>query len=288
MNNYVIPQSERKLKPSTSLQERAEKAALSRESYSKFVDSIPATLMAETMNFILQKSLDEGVSESDRELGKVLCEQYVSENNCMAMLRRFKTKSQLLAEAACNIEKSSAKIISDTDKNALNFSIKPSDKKDFYKGLEDLSVDEVCKKINKRVCDAAEEFIQNNINDKLDMEELAQKTKEKIDAVKASTPEMEEKIKQEHANLYHEKINNIANGTSRRKNVYEQMVNTAATTAVKNKEQYGAFINESGKLDVDKITEKVHVMYTFLEMLNTAKIRDIDETYVQECINSIK
>lgn len=289
MNNYVIPSSKRTFTSNnTSLQERSNKNNMMRESYSKFVDSIQPILLSEAMNNMLQKCLDENTSLADRNYGKVLCEQFVKENNAWSMIRRFKTKSVLLAEMAICIKEAANKIIDHTDKNSLNFTIKTSDKNDFYRTLDNLSMDEVCKKINKRVCDATEEFVQNNVNDKLDMEELANKTKEKIDAVKASSEEKEAEIKQEHANIYREAVDNIAYGYNRKRNIYEQMVNTATKTIVKNKDSYGAFINESGKLDVEQITNKVTVMYTFLEMINTAKIQDVDIKYIQECINSIK
>lgn len=287
MNNYVIPRSTRKPYTQTSLQENSNKAYAQHRAYTNFVDSVSPTLLAEAMNYILQKCL-ENTSEEDKKFGRVLCEQYVQENNAGNMLRQFKTKSVLLAETALCIEEAATKIIDHTDKNALNFTIKASDKKDFYRTLDDLSVDEVCKKINERVCNATEEFIQNNVNDKLDMEELARKTKENIDAVKASTKEKEEAIKQEHANLYHEAVNNIATGYNRNKNIYEQMVNTATKSVVKDMKSYPIFVSESGKVDISKITDKVNVMYTFLEMLNTTKMRKVDAAYIQECINSIK
>lgn len=289
MNSYTIPQSTKRFSMNgSSIQESMRKKAEAQAKYNNFVNSLMPSLVAESLNYLLQKSLPETVTESDREYGRVLCEQYVQENNASTILRRFETESVMLALIANAINESYTKIIAGTDKDGLVISVKPSDKKDFYRTLENVDTDKACKKITERVCKATEEFIQNNINDKLDMEEAAAKTKEKIEATKASNQDSETAIKQEYASMYRQKTSDIVYGLNRKKNIYEQMVNNAAKTIVKNNELKDSFLTESGKLDVQKITDKVTVMYTFMEMLNTAKIRNVDATYIQECLNSIK
>lgn len=289
MNSYTIPQSTTRMSLKTSaIQESMRKSAEAQTKYNNFVNSLTPTLVAESLNYLLQKSLPETVCEADREYGRVLCEQYVKENNAGMMLKKFETKSLTLALLANAINESYTKIIAGTDKDGLVISLKPSDKKDFYRTLENVDTESACKKITERVCKATEEFVQNNINDKLDMEEAAAKAKEKIDAVKASTQEEAANIKQHYANVYKEAVSNIAYGTTRKKNIYEQMVNNAAKEIVKSDDLKAVFFNESGKLDVDKITDKVTVMYTFMEMVNTMKIQDVNEAYVEDCLKSIK
>lgn len=289
MNSYTIPQTTKRFSLNkSSIQESMIKKSEAQAKYNDFVNSLMPSLVAESLNYLLQKSLPETVSESDREYGRVLCEQYVQENNANSILRKIETESVMLACIANAVNEAYTKIIADTDKDGLVISVKPSDKKDFYRTLEDIDTDKVCKKITERVCKATEEFIQNNINDKLDMEEAAAKTKEKIEAVKASSQSAETSVKQEYANIYQQKVSDIAYGISRKKNIYEQMVNVATKSIVKNETLKESFLTESGKLDIPKITDKVTVMYTFMEMLNTAKIRNVDATYIQECLNSIK
>ena len=289
MNNYTIPQSSKRFTlPTSSIQESMNKKAENQIKYTNFVSNLKPALVAESLNYLLQKSLPESVTEADREYGRVLCEEYVKENNASTILRKFETTSPVLAFMAYAVNESYTKIIAGTDKDGLTISVKPSDKKDFYRTLDDIDTSKVTKKIAERVCKATEEFVQNNINDKLDMEELATKTKEKIDATSASKEESETAIKQEYANIYQRKVSDIAYGLNRKKNIYEQMVNNAAKSIIKNDELKQAFVTEGGKLDVNKITDKVTVMYTFMEMLNTAKIRDVDTSYISECLQSIK
>ena len=289
MNNYTIPQSSKRFTlPTSSIQESMNKRAENQIKYTNFVSNLKPALVAESLNYLLQKSLPESITEADREYGRVLCEEYVKENNASTILRKFETTSPVLAFMAYAVNESYTKIIAGTDKDGLTISVKPSDKKDFYRTLDDIDTSKVTKKIAERVCKATEEFVQNNINDKLDMEELATKTKEKIDATSASKEESETAIKQEYANIYQRKVSDIAYGLNRKKNIYEQMVNNAAKSIIKNDELKEAFVTEGGKLDVNKITDKVTVMYTFMEMLNTAKIRDVDTSYISECLQSIK
>ena len=44
---------------------------------------------------------------------------------------------------------------------------------------------------------------------------------------------------------------------------------------------------ENGKLNMQKIIDTSEVMYTFLEMVNSMKIKDIDNRYLTEVLNSI-
>ena len=266
--------------------EREEKEISLRESYDKFSLNVQNFLVSESINFLLQPCL-EGKSKENKEYGKVLCEQFVIENGSSNLLRQFGRKSQLLYEISNIVHEIYDDVMCKVDKqDALTFVIKPSDKKDFYNKLSDLSPEEISKEVNERTCKAAQEFIQNNINDKLDMEEIAAKTKEKIDNVKATNTEKKKELQKEYANMAKVRMNQIV--YNRKKNVYEQMVHNFTNQIIKNENLYPSFVNESGKLNMDSITEKVDVMYRFLETINTAKIYDVNESYISELLDSIK
>lgn len=286
-NQYLIkPTSSRGNNRYQDFREREEKAISLRESYDKFSLNVQNFLVSESINFLLQPSL-EGKSNEDKEYGRVLCEQFVNENGSSNLLRKFNRSSQLLHELYSIIKETYDDVMCKVDKqDNLSFVIKPSDKRDFYNKLSEISPDCVSKEVNERTCKAAQEFIQNNINDKLDMEQIAAETKEKIDNIKEKSKEKKEELQQEYANIAKAKMNQIV--YNRKKNVYEQMVHSFASQAVKNDELHGKFVNESGKLDMNYITEKVDVMYRFLETINTAKIYDVNESYILELIESIK
>lgn len=266
--------------------EMKEKALVLRESYERFLADAKNFLVSESINFILQQCL-EGKSDADKDYGKVLCENFVKEQGSEKIISKFSRGSLLLTELSTIIKETYKKITDNTDeKNKLSFTIKPSDKNEFYDKLSDLSVNDVSKEINQRTCKAAETFIQNNINDKLDMEEIADKTQKKISEIKVKDEEKRKMLTTEYTNMGKAKINKEIYG--RNKTVYEQMIHKTTNQIIKNEELRPKFVLESGKLDMDIITEKVDVMYTFLETLNTARIHTVDESYLKELFASIK
>lgn len=278
------------LKPSNTYAESAERARKSMETlnqYNKFCESVQNFLVSESIYSILQPCL-EGKSDADKEYGRVLCEQFVQEEDSYSLLRRFNRESLMLHEMYLAIMESYDNIMCKIDKeDNLTFTIKPSDKKDFYDKLSDVSTSEVCKKITERSCKAAEEFIQANINDKLDMEEIAAQTKENIDKIKADTDEKKKELQEECVRMGRQRMAQVL---GRSKSLYEYLVHSLANgvLSTENSDVKSAFVNESGKINMDMVREKADVMYRFLETINSAKIKSIDESYVFNILKSMK
>lgn len=255
------------------------------EQYEQFIMNVKNFLVSESINYILQTTLQKK-SSTDREIGRVLCENFVKEIGASSLLKRFEHETYTLAEMALVINETYDNVICKVDKNdTLTFCVKPSDKKSFYDGLDGLDISKISEKIHQRCCDAAADFVQNNINDKLDFEEIATKTKEKIDNFKAKSQEQKDVIMKEYAMITKQQTANVRN---RKKNIYEQMVVNMTSQIVKNPELLDRFTNEEGKINIDKITETVDVMYRFLETVNTAKIYNIDESYLKSVLESIQ
>lgn len=278
------------LKPSNTYAESAERARKSMETlnqYNKFCESVQNFLVSESIYSILQPCL-EGKSDADKEYGRVLCEQFVQEEDSYSLLRRFNRESLMLHEMYLAIMESYDNIMCKIDKeDNLTFTIKPSDKKDFYDKLSDVSTSEVCKKITERSCKAAEEFIQANINDKLDMEEIAAQTKENIDKIKSDTDEKKKELQEECVRMGRQRMAQVL---GRPKSFYEYLVHSLANgvLSTENSDVKSAFVNESGKINMDMVREKADVMYRFLETINTAKIKSIDESYMFNILKSMK
>ena len=289
-NEYTIPKSKplSQMLNADNIMEHHKKSLKIKEQYEKFLVDVKNTLVTESLNYIIQQVLPEKATNTQRKYAEVLCSNFVQENSTDLLLQKFKRTSCLLAETAYVIECSCKKITKNADpSDELSLTIRPSDKKDFYNGLEDLDFSEVVNKIRDRVCDSTEEFIQNNIKDKAQMEKVALKAKEKYEASinKDTDDETASAIKQEHARMMNQGIENIR--TARRRNIYEQMVILTSRAALKN-ENNTNFVTEAGGLDVEKVTSVVDVMYTFLEALNTCKIKKVDEKYLTEVLGSIK
>lgn len=47
------------------------------------------------------------------------------------------------------------------------------------------------------------------------------------------------------------------------------------------------YLSESGRFDLSKVEDRVRVMYTFLEMVNSMKMKKVDNKYITECLASI-
>ena len=157
--------------------------------------------------------------------------------------------------------------------------------KAFHDRLENMDTDTVTKQIIARVTKAEEEFVKANIKDKETLEQLSTATEEKLNGIKNKDQDTENAIKQEAVNRYRQQVDSI---TNRRKGILESIVTRMATSIVKEESVLEQFKLESGKLNMQKIIDTSEVMYTFLEMVNTLQIKDVDSAYLQEVLTSVQ
>lgn len=259
-----------------------------REEYTAFINNSKEYFLSEAINMILQKSLDEDTTRENREYGKALVEGYVHETGANKILKEFSQKSLLLASIAEAVNKSHQQVLHSCKENDdKSFRITKTVDSQFFDKINGLSDDKISEKINQRVCDAIEDYVQDNVNDKLDLDELAEKTKERIDNIKAKTPEEKEKIEESYTNQYIKQVNAIKHRSNRKVGVYEQLLHTAANSIVKDNTILESFTTKAGSLDVSKIREKVNVLYTFLEMLNTANMTKVNEVFIENVIKNV-
>lgn len=272
-----------------SLMEMRDRALVVKKEYNKFLSDTKSYLVTEAINFVAQNVLNANTNVTDVHRGILhnLSEQFVKDNDAEILLKNFETKTKLLAEMHNIIEESYTHIMEETDPEDPNtFVIKTSDNSEYFKKLNGMNLDQVSNVINKRILDATSEFLSNNVRDKEEIEQLASDIKEKIDSVKHKNKDTEEEIKQEFANLYRTKLNDIH--SSRNRNIFEHMVRKTTESVLLNEEAKKSFLNESGSLNTDKVIESVEIMYAFLETVNTTKMIKINESYLEELINTIK
>lgn len=256
---------------------------------SKFLSESKEFLLEESLYKLLSNSLPSN-SNIDNNLlnnGRNIIKNFINEEQCDSLLNKFKTQTIFLSELSSIIENTYSNIVSSISESFdinSDLTIKNSELEDFYNKLSTLDYDSLSKEISERVTKAEEKFIQDNINDKLYMEELANKTKEKIDSVKVKDSNIEESIKQEHARIYRSKINNIQN---RKKGILESIVIRTSSSIISNNDTKKQYTLESGKLNTEKVIEIGELMYTFLEMVNTAKIKNVDSSYIENILSSI-
>lgn len=260
---------------------RTDEARQAKLEYSNFITNSRDYFLAESINMILQESLNEDTSEENRNYGKALVESFVKENTSLKLLSEFSARSLFLANIAEIVKEAHQQVVhscKEGDDRSLKISKTVND--DFFDKLIGLKDDQITEKINQRVCDSLENYVQANVNDKLDLEELAEKTKEKIENIKARNQEEKEKIAESYTLQYNKQVNAIKQRANRKVSVFEQMMHSTTRSIVSDKPLLESFTNESGKLDVERIKDKVTVMYTFLEMVNTTKIAKVDEKYI--------
>lgn len=267
---------------------REQEIANSKKEYSDFIMNARDYFLAESINMILQDSLDEGTSSEDREYGKALVEAFVKENGSLKLLSEFGRKSLMLGGIADLVKESHQKVVhSCKEGDCKSLKINKTIEDNFFEKLIGLKDEKITEKINQRVCDSIEDFVQANVNDKLDLEELAEKTKEKIENIKAYTAESRKKIEESYMEQYNREVHKIKTRANRKVSVYEQIMDKTTRSIVSDESIRESFLLESGQLDTSKIKGKVTTMYTFLEMLNTTKIANVNESYIENILKNM-
>lgn len=266
---------------------RADETLKSKKEYTTFIENARDYFLSEAINKILQESLDEETSDENRMYGKALVEGFVKENGSRKLLSEFARGSLLLAGIAEAVNDSHKKVIHGCAENSKCFKISRTINDDFFDKLIGLSDKKITEKINERVCNALEDYVQTNVNDKLDLEELAEKTKEKIENIKAKNEEDKEKMVKEFTMQYNKQAAAIKQRTNRKIGIFEQLMNSTTKGILSDQSILESFTTESGMLDVSKVKEKVTVMYTFLEMVNTTNMTKINETYLQNIFKNM-
>lgn len=250
-----------------------------------FKTNTKSFFLREAMFKVLKGSLPQGIDESYLNTGKALIDNFIAEEKVDILLNRFDTTTLFLSEMSEIVRSSYETVIENTDiANPDDYLIKQSDVTKFYDKLDGLDVDDMCSAIATKVADAEAEFVEANVKDRENIEKLAQETKDKIDNYRNKDAEVTEAVRESYQREYKAKVNAINRNRSR--GLLECMV-LKASNSVMADEKLREVYTESGKVNTNRIIDTCEVMYTFLEMVNTAKIRVVDDKYVKEVVESI-
>ncbi len=257
-------------------EENRQEAIKKQRSFGEFSVAIKKSILKEAMKAIYEASLPKNKDNSQaKAIGAGLIESYVEENGVDKILFTNRYNSLFLSEMNRLVNACHKAIIETVDREDPDFAFDDSYKDKFFDSIKGEDFDEISDSIRLRVSDAIEDFVQNNINNKYDIEEVIANTKEKIDNAAYGTSE---ELKQEYANIGKRRIESIKN---RKYGILEALVQKISKHAMVSEAMNEAYTDESGKLDMEKIVESATAIYTFLEMLNTAKFANIDESYVK-------
>ena len=257
----------------------------SNAAYNRFIsfsNTVRNTLLVEAMYKILSESVSEETlaDNASKSIMRAMISEYVNENGYDNILNRMKTASISTSMMYNTINNTATKILESVDKNDPNtFSITPEMKDEFFKQLNYSDTEAISNAIKDRVADAMGDFVTANTKDHDDITAALNQAQEKINA---SNPEDEE-LQESYSRMAKSKILGIR---SRPKNVLHSMIEATCKSVIANKDMHEEFMHE-GHLDMDKIVDRTKLMYTFIEMLNTSRIANVDGAFLEGVIEDL-
>lgn len=264
--------------------EQRDRADKRRANYNKFLTESKDFLVVEAMNQMLLQCLPNDLDPQLKAVGKNCCENFVKEEGTNNILRRCKN-TLFLCEFSNIVEETYKKVVHGAaDNKADEFEIDNSTMKDYYDKLRGMNYEPMCKTIITRVADAERDFVTSNIKDREQIESAAEKAKDKIDAIRTKDEDTAEDIKEEFTIMYKKEVNNIEN---RRRNILESIIRHMGKNIVSDDNSRNGFVQENGKLNMNRIIDTSEVMYTFLEMVNTIQLKEVNAAYLESVIKSI-
>lgn len=218
-------------------------------------------------------------AEQNDAMKRAIVNNFIEEQGVTNLLGSFKRNSYLLSEYARIIEETSSLVIEKCEKEDCEIDIDSELKSDFYDQLDTEDAEEIANLVKMRVAEAEDEFIQRNMTDRIEIKEILQKSQEKINSTKS------EAVKESCDLAAKAAITKIRERNN--KNVLESMVYTVSKSAFTNDEMNKMYVNENS-LNLDSITERCKIMYTFLELANTAKLVKVNESYVNNILKGLQ
>lgn len=254
-----------------------------RNRYNSYSESIRTTLVTEALYNLFKESAPAKISStpSDRSIMRAIVNEYVNDTGYTEILNRMKTASVPMSEMHNIIVNNTKAILEEADKdNPDTFVVTPEMKDNFFDQLNHSDSEDINNAIKDRVSDAMEDFVTANTKDHDDIQNALNKAQEEV----GETPDNEEELKEYYVYKAKREAAEIRNAP---KGVLHSMISSMCEGVIRNQDQNREFINE-GHLDMDKITNRVTLMYNFLEMLNTTKLEKIDGAYLENVIEGLK
>lgn len=244
----------------------------------KQIKKLKESLLSEAIYMIYNKSLG-GIQLEDNSstvIKRTLVNNFIQEQGVETLLNEFRTKSYLLSEMSRIVNKYTNLIVENCEEE---IDIDSELKSDFCEELDTDDVGEIVSVIRSRVSNAMDEFIQSNMNDKLEIKEILRATQEKIDSAR------NEQVKESFEQMGKKAVAQIR--TKKTKNIIEAMVYNVSESTMKNEEMKKIYFKDNS-LDMDSIVEKCELMYTFLETINTCKMTKVNESYINNILKGLK
>ena len=266
-------------------------------SYIDFKKKVTDAYVVEGLTVLVDNCLSPILIREDyhQKLVRQLVTNFVNEEGSAKLLNKFKSTSYVMSEMAYIIETTIQSILEKAKQDeSKSFKLDKEDKEKFYTKLEKVDVDDAVTKITDRVRTQQQEFVNNNMEEKAALSAALTKTQNKVEdnkaklAEKANSEKAKEsavKVEESYIAIGKRRATDIRN--SRTKNIFECMVYNLSKAAMINESAGQAFIDNS-RLNMDKIVEHCETLCTFITALDSLKIINVDEAYVEKMLADIK
>ena len=266
-------------------------------SYIDFKKKVTDAYVVEGLTVLVDNCLSPILIREDyhQKLVRQLVTNFVNEEGSAKLLNKFKSTSYVMSEMAYIIETTIQSILEKAKQDeSKSFKLDKEDKEKFYTKLENIDVDDAVTKITDRVRTQQQEFVNNNMEEKAALSAALTKTQNKVEdnkaklAEKANSEKAKEsavKVEESYIAMGKRRATDIRN--SRTKNIFECMVYNLSKAAMINESAGQAFIDNS-RLNMDKIVEHCETLCTFITALDSLKIINVDEAYIEKMLVDMK
>lgn len=255
----------------------------------EYKDNVKSSLVSRALYGIYEKSL-VNLNPRESKIGKVLIDNYVNEIGASKLLRNMKfSESALLLEIKDAVEDFYDRITDDaTAEDVSTQTIKPEDIEDFWKQIDKSEdIQDITDLIRLRVSGAEEDFVNKNQEDKENVKTILKQTADRVkNAEETNDNDYAEAVEESETRIAKDKIYKIQHEGHR--SVFDRMVRNISESVIKNEDAKKEFMLKNGRLDMDKIVESARCMYALLEMVSSLNIENVDETYIEQTLKSIK
>lgn len=257
--------------------------------YNEFCTMVKKSLLTEALLALYEQSTDELFNtELATRTKRGIITNFIEEQGVDNLLSGFRMKTVFLDEVAGIVEKHYNSIMEKCDASDPNsLHVDSEFKKSFFDDLNTTDIDSLAEVIKSRVTTSVEDFITTNMANKLEIKQIIDDSKNRVDSVKTvKDDEKKASLEEAYRADAQRKIYQVKNG--RPKSIFNVMVEQMSTSVMKgeNHELKEQFTTKEGKLDLDSIVESCKLLYTFLEMVNSTKMIRTTPGELQEFIES--
>lgn len=249
--------------------------------YNNFITSVKEEFLGECVYSVFNESLTvfDRLDKKQELVKRALVKNFIQEQGVDKLLARFRKQNALLSEYALIVDNAIKDVTESTEVyNKNSWTVDKEIKDKFIDDLSNCNSKEAIITITNRVTDAETDFVNDNTRRKMEIDEILQSKKERLDNIEDKPEEVKESV----ASMYDRKIKAIKNRHTT--SVYQTIAESMTKNALSDTALQSIYINE-GKLNMDALLIDTGIMYTFLETLFTTEM--VDTKYITEFVNQI-